>query len=103
MSLAFLADELLHFHQNQVLTRDEIKAKFTDRESFKTAQIFCLWIADAVSEVALVGSSDTANDDGANRTLAMIVIAPDGYKFAHQLRITADLKSILETYGLDES
>lgn len=103
MSLAFLADELLPFIPNEALTREEIKAKFADRESFQTAQIFCLWVADAVSEVALVGSSGTANDDGANRTLALISMIPNESPHISPLRVTTYVPGIIETYGLDET
>lgn len=103
MSLAFLADELLPFIPNEALTREEIKAKFADRESFRTAQVFCLWVADAVSEVALVGSSGTANDDGENRTLALISVTPGTSPHISPLRITAHIPGIIETYGLDET
>lgn len=91
---------ILEHHLEQTLSREDIRTKFRRRESFLTAQVFCVWLADSPSEVAVVGSSGTASDDGRHRPLALIVSA--GRTFTFPLSHTAYLPNIIDIYGLED-
>lgn len=92
---------ILEHHLEQTLSREDIRTKFRRRESFLTAQVFCVWLADSPTEVAVVGSSATANDDGQHRPLALIIPTDPAYIFP--LSLTAHLPGIIDTYGLEHS